>query len=119
MNAVRWSARVLGSLVVVLFAVFAIGQGVNPAKVGGAEIAQFAMLLVALSGMLVVWRRELLGGVMVVAGMLAFYLINFAASGNWPGGWVFPLCFVPGVLALVSWGTARSLRTDSRQLPTA
>ena len=70
--------------------------------------------LVALTGMLVLWRWELVGGVMVVAGMVGFYAINFAATGRSPGGWVFPICFVPGILALASWWTAPPAKLPSR-----
>jgi len=108
MTTLRWISRILGLLLVGLFAVFAIGQGFNPFQLGGSEIALMSVLLVALSGMLVAWRRELLGGVMVIAGMVAFYSINFGVSGHWPGQWVFPLCFVPGILAILSWGSARA-----------
>jgi hypothetical protein len=31
------------------------------------------------------------------------YAWNFAEAGNFPGGWVFPLCFVPGVLNMLAW----------------
>lgn len=108
MTAVRWVARILGVLLVGLFVVFAIGQGLQPLKLPGAEFGLMSVLLVALSGMLVAWRRELLGGLMIVAGMTAFYLINFTVSGQLPGGWVFPLCFVPGILALVCWLSRRT-----------
>jgi hypothetical protein len=94
--------------------IFAIGQGFNPLHLRGSEIALGSAFLVALTGMLVLWRWELVGGVMVVAGMVGFYAINFAATGRWPGGWVFPICFLPGILALASWWTAPPAKLPSR-----
>jgi len=107
MIAVRWIGRILGVLLVGLFLVFMIGQGFNPLTLNGTEIRLASALFIALAGMLLVWRRELLGGTMVVAGMLAFYSINFATSGRLPSGSIFPLCFVPGILALVCWWKGR------------
>jgi hypothetical protein len=117
MNSIRWAARILGVLLVGLFFVFAVGQGINPLAMRGTEIVQMSVLLAALTGMLVVWRQELLGGAVVLAGMLAFYVVNFAVSGHWPGGWVFPLCFVPGILALISWASERAGTLQSHRLP--
>jgi hypothetical protein len=109
MIAVRWISRILGLLLVVLCLVLMIGQQFNPLGLKGHEIAQAASLLVALVGMILLWRRQLLGGALVVAGMGLFYAINFAASGRLPTGYVFPLCFLPGILALVEgWSAAHS-----------
>jgi hypothetical protein len=113
MTVVRRIARIMGLLIVGLFLMFMVGEGFIPLKLNGTEIAQHAVLLVALTGMLVLWRWELLGGVMVIAGMIAFYSINIAASGRLPGGPVFPLCFVPGILALVCWWKGRNRKSSS------
>jgi hypothetical protein len=113
MIAVRWIGRILGVLLVGLVLLFMIGEGFNPLRLNSLEIPLASALFIALAGMLLVWRRELLGGTMVVAGMLAFYSINFAASGRLPGGSVFPLCFVPGILALVCWWKGRTNRSAS------
>ncbi len=115
MNVVRWTARILALLLVGVFLVFMVGQGFNPLALKGAEIAQSAVLLVALAGMLLLWRWELPGGTMVVAGMAAFYAINFAAAGRFPGHFVFPLCFVPGVLAIIcGWSRPTSHSAPTR-----
>jgi hypothetical protein len=84
---------------VLLFVVFAIGQGL-PAF--GAMNASFAAIAVMLSGFLLAWWRDLLGGIVSLLGIGAFYTLEFAANGHAPGGWAFPLCFVPGVLAILA-----------------
>jgi hypothetical protein len=38
-----------------------------------------------------------------LVGIAGFYALNYAESGAFPSGWAFPLCFVPGVLAVVAW----------------
>jgi len=102
-TVVRWIARIMGLLIVGLFLLFMMGEGLNPLRLNGIELPMSGALFLALAGMLLLWWWELLGGVMAVAGMIAFYSINFVASGRLPGGPVFPLCFVPGVLGLVCW----------------
>ena len=114
MVALHWIGRILGVLLVGLFLIFMIGQGFNPLRLNGTEIALASALFVALAGMLLIWRQELIGGTMVLAGMLAFYSINFGASGRLPGGSVFPLCFVPGIVALVCWCKRRASESARR-----
>lgn len=86
-----------------LLLLFAIAGVLDPVQLTGAELALTVSLLVAGAGMLVLWRYESVGGFLVLAGMSAFYASQFLASGKLPAGWVFPLCFVPGVLALWAW----------------
>ena len=62
MNAARWVGRILGVLLVAVFLIFMIGQGFNPLKMTGTEITLSSFVLIALAGMLVAWRSELLGG---------------------------------------------------------
>jgi hypothetical protein len=40
---------------------------------------------------------------MSLVGISAFYALEFAANGRAPAGWLFPLCFVPGLLGLLTW----------------
>jgi len=112
MRALRWCTRILGVLVVGLFLLFIAGDGFDPLKLTSFEIPLVLALFIALTGMLLLWRRELLGGVMVIGGMISFYSINFVASGRLPSGFVFPVCFVPGILAVVCWWTARKSRSQ-------
>lgn len=104
MPTLRWIARVLGLLIVSLVLLLAIGQRFNPLNLTRTELAMSGLFLMALSGMILLWRWEVIGGVLVGAGMLGFYGMNYVASGRLPSGPVFPVCFVPGALALVcSW----------------
>jgi len=106
--ALRWAGRGLGlaaSAFVGWFLVahIAAGEGPNPRAMKPVELALFVTFFTAVAGMVVGCRWELAGGVMVVAGMLAFFLIERAAAGSWPRwgvGWALPL---PGVLYLSAW----------------
>ena len=99
----RWLARTLGGLMVAVLAVFAAGEGLHPLLMSHTEMLMLVALFVALAGLVLGWRHEGLGGALSVAGMLAFYTLNYTASGKWPGGFVFPFLFVPGLLFLVCW----------------
>jgi len=59
--------------------------------------------------MLVLWRREGIGGGMVLCGLGTFYAVEWIGSGRFPGGWVFPLMYLPGVLALICRWQARRI----------
>ena len=99
----RWMARGIGVCMVGFFVVFVAGEGLHPSLLSRSEVLMSVALFVALAGVVIAWRHEGLGGAMSVAGMLAFYLLNFTATGRWPGGFIFPLMFVPGLLFLACW----------------
>jgi hypothetical protein len=102
----RWTARIVGTLLVGLVLLFALGEGVRIQDFNAVTGSMAVVFLVALAGMVVLWRWELVGGVMVLIGMGGFYAINFMSSVDLPGGWVLPVCFLPGLLALVSWAVS-------------
>jgi hypothetical protein len=95
---VHVSACVLGTLLLVLFAIFAVAQA-SPGLL--LELQAWALAL-ALAGLITIWWNDLLGGGLTVCGLVLFYGLNLFQSGQLPGGWVFPLCFLPGLLALVA-----------------
>ena len=100
-HVARWTARVLAGAVLLLFVAFAMGEGLPPVSwLSGA-------LSVVIAGLAVAWLHDLLAGALIVIGTAAFYVINFAQSGSFPGGWVFPLLFIPGVLLLMSSAMSR------------
>jgi hypothetical protein len=106
--ALRWTARILGTMLVGLVVLFAVGEGVRLQDFDAVTGSMMVVFLVALAGMLVLWRWELIGGLMVLVGMGGFYAINYMSSGELPGGWVLPVCFLPGVLSLVSWAVEKA-----------
>ena len=95
----HWAGCLLGTAVVFLFVMFAVGEGLPPL---GAMNANFAAVGLMFVGFFMMWWRDWLGGVVSLAGIAAFYALEIAANGHAPGGWVFPLCFVPGVLGVLA-----------------
>jgi hypothetical protein len=56
-----------------------------------------------LLGMALGWKNELLGGVVTVLSLLAFYAMQLIQAGNFPGGPWFLMFASPGILFLVAW----------------
>jgi len=106
--SVHWAARVLGVALFLLFAAFEFGEGFPPVS------AQSAALGLVLAGILLALWFEGVGGIVILLGAAWFYWLNYAASGRLPGGWVFPLLWVAGVLFLVS----AALRCGARSAAT-
>jgi hypothetical protein len=99
-RAFHWAESLLGTALVAAFIVFTIGNGLPPL---GAMNASFAAIAVMLVGFLLAWWHDLTGAVVSLVGIGAFYALELVANGHAPGGWGFPLCFVPGVLGVVGW----------------
>ena len=99
-RATRWTGCITGTALILLFVVFALGLGLPPL---GNLNASFLAIGVMLVGFALMWWHDLAGGILSLVGIGLFYVLEFAANGHAPGGWVFPLCFVPGVLGIMSW----------------
>jgi hypothetical protein len=99
-RVVHWVAGLSGTAIVLVFVVFAIGEGA-PAVL--LLRPQTWALLVMVAGFILVWRRVLAGGIISLFGIGAFYLLNYLDVERFPGGPVFPLCFLPGVFAVIAW----------------
>ena len=101
----HWAGCLLGTALIILFIVLTVGGGLPPL---GAINASFAAVAIMFVGFFLAWWHDLAGGVVSLAGIAAFYAVEFAANGHAPGGWVFPLCFFPGVLNLLARRFRRS-----------
>jgi hypothetical protein len=103
----RWAGRTLGLTAFALVVWFLIahllaGEGPNPFRMTPIELALAVTFFTAVAGMVVGWRWETAGGVMIVAGMLLFFLVERAAGGSWPRGWVIWTFPLPGILYLAA-----------------
>jgi hypothetical protein len=105
LRVVRWITRFLAALMAAFIAFMLVGNavtdGVGPFfKMTFRESLMMASFLVVFLGLILGWKREKLGGWLVVGGMVLFYLFDFAFSGTFPRGWFFPLIALPGLLFL-------------------
>lgn len=82
---IRWIARILALVAVGLFVFFAIefGARVFPALTWGPQgIPLLVVLTIALAGVVVAWRWELVGGLMTVAGVAGIMGLVCLGSGT-------------------------------------
>ena len=84
-TAMRWTARILALLAVGLFVFFAIDLGarVFPELSWGPQgIPLLIVVGIALAGVVVAWRWELVGGIMTVAGVAGIMALVCLGSGT-------------------------------------
>jgi len=117
---IRWLARIVGALMVVLVVVFFVGESLggggslSPARLTPVEWFEVAALLVMSVGTLLAWRWEALGGALSLGGGLAFNIVESLSKG-----WVEPVWFavvfaVVGMMFLVcSYSSAASIRRQA------
>jgi hypothetical protein len=110
---VRWSARLIAGFLLSIAIMIIVGEGIlgdggpNFAKEGWNFTFMTAAGLTALTGFVVLWWSELWGGLLVLGGMAVFFGLNYLASGKFPGGSFLTMCYLPGILAVISWLLAR------------
>lgn len=93
----RWTARILGTLEVLIIVLFAIGEGMpNPFAQPMAVQVGFLALGLVMMGILGAWRWELAGGIVSLLGWSLFVL----AVMHSPRGlnWFVSALALPGAL---------------------
>jgi hypothetical protein len=97
----RWTARVIGIVMVGLTLIIAIGEGV-PNLFTQPFVTQlgFLALTMVLFGILLAWRWELPGGIMSLVGWVLFIV---AETVNWQHSLYFICLGAPSLLFLSSY----------------
>ena len=94
----RWSARACSVLVLGSLLAFAIGTRLDLSALQGRERLLMGLLGGTCLGLLLAWRWEGWGGALSLLSLGTFHLVEWAATGRWPGGWAFPVLAMPGAL---------------------
>ena len=110
--ALRWIARIVGSLAVLLIIVFglayAIGGDPNATEESDflTKVSVAGMFTVWVVGVVLGWRWENIGGGILIAGSAIFYIFVPDAM-DWPPN---PLIAFPitGILFLICWWKSRT-----------
>lgn len=99
-NILRWIARIIGTVLVGLTLILALGEGM-PNLYTQPFVIQIGFLAIALvlSGILLAWRWEFPGGILSLVG---WFLFVVAERVNWRHSPFFILLCVPGLLFLGS-----------------
>jgi hypothetical protein len=115
LTSLRWFARFWGLVLAGLVLALAVGEGFNPARLRSKELLLAVPFFIAWMGLLLGWRWEGVGGLLVLTGIVGFCLVHFMLVRRFPG-WAFPVIAVPGALYLVSWYFRRRAATGSIQV---
>jgi hypothetical protein len=121
-NRLGWVARLVAAPIVLLFAIFFIGEGIfGPEPLWQAEMPagdwlRLATLGVALVGLLLAFFRPRAGGVLAVAAMVVWLAMEHLTGPNAPKMpqldlWPFYLVLMAGVLFWIS-GRKATRRED-------
>ena len=83
LTVARWTARILGTLLLLLIAVFAVGEGVpNPFILSQRENLLSIALATMIVGQIAAFRWEGIGGLLVLGGFAFFSVVNHRISLN-------------------------------------
>lgn len=107
-RALRWIARLASLAVLALLLSLMYAQGFDPLQLTAREmlLAVFFPLGV-IFGLILGWRREFMGGCIVIGSVLGFYAAHFLLTGRFPRGWAFAVMAISGALFLISAGVNR------------
>ena len=106
----RWSARITGLLLAGMVLLFMLALGPpNPFNQPTPVQIEFLGMGLMVSGFLLGWRWEGVGGLVAVIGFLVFSATEFAVNGVPPHG-AIPLFAVPAVLFLLTYAAATRVR---------
>ena len=84
---IRWIARIWAVLIAAIIAVIFIGHaiedGIGPAPdLSLRDSLMMVAFFITWIGLVLGWKWERLAGYLILGGMTAFYLLNFAGSQN-------------------------------------
>jgi hypothetical protein len=105
-SAIRWIARIIATLSAGLILVIFIGEGIDDGieplfQLTVREQFMFVAFGTVWVGLILGLKSELWGGLLIIGGMIAFHLFDFAFSGNFPRGPFFLIFASPGVIFLL------------------
>ena len=99
----RGIARVLTLLIIFFFVLSIIKYPPNPAEMTAKEIILFAGLLAIVTGFVIAWIWEGLGGLIIITGYIFFWIINYIFTGEFWLGEYFLIFPITGLLFIFCW----------------
>jgi len=115
MNIIRWTARIFGTLLVIICLIFLVGSMIeNYSKQDSAldtyNIIVFAVWGIGLAALILAWWKEGLGGIIAFISFIVFNLLA-AVSPVEGAHYMFLLLIflVPSVLYLIYWLLKRNI----------
>ncbi|WP_425436089.1 DUF7670 domain-containing protein [Labilibaculum manganireducens] len=109
----RWIARFLGIFLFLFFIWFAIQIGSPDLNLmSEQEIKLFSANIIMLMGLIVVWKFEFIGSLLLIWGYIFFAIANYSF---WNGP-VFPTFFFLGLLHLLCWALSTFRNLNSHKI---
>lgn len=109
MKAMRWAARGI-SVILLVFLGLSFAGSLSSETLRSGDAGKLVLWVVMMAGMLLGWRRERLGGAVVVAGFLGQLALTPAAA-TMGAMWLFPM--VGGLFFASGSASAGKARTPS------
>ena len=102
LSLLRWVARISSLISILVLVMFFVGEGFDPGRVSGRQWLGLLFFPVGLiTGFIIGWKYEIIGGAVSVLSLLAFYFIyGLLISGRLPRGWAFAVFALPAILFL-------------------
>jgi len=116
-NGIRWFARILGALLVLLVLYFVIGELIIEGNLGTGKITPIDIPIIIgwismVVGIMLAWFREAMGSVIIISGFVLKLVIELIVNQKF-----LPLFFVIfpiiGLLFLFCWWQSRKLTSQA------
>ena len=114
-NGVRWFARILGSIILLLVLLMVIGEVLfmepspdSTGKLGERDIPFMTGMIVMLVGIVVAWFREGIGGLLMIGGFIPFLIDELKSGFN---AWFLVIFPIIGLLHFICWWQSRKLKS--------
>ncbi|MCB0115190.1 MAG: hypothetical protein R2873_25370 [Caldilineaceae bacterium] len=100
----RWAARVGSLLSIGMLLAFVFGEGVDTAALTLSEWVGLLFFPVGvIVGMIMAWRWEGMGSLVVLVSFTAFYVAQWLLTGALPSGPWFAVFCLPALLFALVW----------------
>ena len=109
-KSTRWIARIWSLLVTAgILLIFFSPDSVDAGPIAPVDIFLLSLTGVALLGLFIAWRWELLGGIFTIAVLFFREVAWIVLKGNWEMGFLilWVLILPPAILFLIAWGLER------------
>lgn len=100
----RWLARLLGVLSIIVLVLFLTGEGFAASRISFEQWIGFLFFpFGVVAGFIVGWKKEILGGFISLLSLFCFYVIyGLLISGRLPAGWGFAILTLPAAFYLAA-----------------
>lgn len=100
-STLRFFAHLFSILLIFVVLLLAIGEGFpGQTDLNTRDLLMIFSLLVMLGGLLTAWKREGLGGIMILAGFSIFFIVNSLFTNPLRLGFFFLLFPLTGIMYL-------------------